>query len=92
MGYYLFASPVDHRWYPNAEVLVSDVIEAGSGVLAATGWQDLEGERGLLEEAGYKLQPAARFWGRVESCAISLYWIVPQPGVAGSARDGGNQP
>ncbi len=79
LGYYLYGAPVDHRWYPQAEVLADLVLRSGGGYLAAPSWHSLATERVALARVGFRLELALRAWGRVPSCAIALYRLRPGP-------------
>lgn len=82
LGYYLYGVPVDHRWYPQAEALADLAIRSRGGYLVAPSWHSLAAERVALARAGFRLDPVLRAWGRVPSCAITVYRIRPGPPAA----------
>ncbi|MGC8837319.1 MAG: ArnT family glycosyltransferase [Anaerolineae bacterium] len=79
LGYYLYGTLVDHRWYPQAEVLADLVSRSQGGYLAAPSWHSLAAERVALAKAGFRLEPVLRAWGRVPSCTITVYRLRPGP-------------
>ena len=79
LGYYLYGAPVDHRWYPQAQVLADLALRSQGGYLVAPSWHPLAAERVALAGAGFRLEPVLRAWGRVRSCTITVYRLRPGP-------------
>lgn len=75
LGYYLYGTPIDHIWYPDAETLAKLAIRRGGGYLVAPSWHALRAERVALARAGYRLEAIVRAWGRVPTCTITVYGI-----------------